>query len=145
MPLYRLVYRHNNSISVVIEPGASLIHARMRAALANSARSARLPGSCHGRLQMRRSQPSLYSGRSATTGTAENDVEFFWGPCGWGLGPRHRDKGREAMLRLIAVAFALTLASSAQALPPVVSLDQPNPTGHPRPRSMRRRYAHGEW
>ena len=28
------VYRHNNQISVVIEPGASLIHARMRAALA---------------------------------------------------------------------------------------------------------------
>jgi len=35
MPLYWLVYRHNNQISVVIEPGASLIHARMRAALAN--------------------------------------------------------------------------------------------------------------
>ena len=35
MLLYWLVYRHNNSISVVIEPGASLIHARMRAALAN--------------------------------------------------------------------------------------------------------------
>jgi hypothetical protein len=33
MPLYWLVYRHNNQISVVIEPGASLIHARMRAAL----------------------------------------------------------------------------------------------------------------
>ena len=30
------------------------------------------------------------------------------------------------MLRLIAVAFAVTLASSAQALPPVVSLNQPN-------------------
>src|SRR5262245_30244681 len=26
-------YRHNNSISVVIEPGASLVHARMRASL----------------------------------------------------------------------------------------------------------------
>ena len=35
MPLYWLCYRHNNSISVVIEPGASIIHARMRAALAN--------------------------------------------------------------------------------------------------------------
>ena len=35
MPLYWLVYRHNNQISVVIEPGASLIHARMRAALDN--------------------------------------------------------------------------------------------------------------
>jgi hypothetical protein len=35
MPLYWLFYRHNNQISVVIEPGASLIHARMRAALAN--------------------------------------------------------------------------------------------------------------
>jgi hypothetical protein len=34
-PLYWLCYRHNNQISVVIEPGASLIHARMRAALAN--------------------------------------------------------------------------------------------------------------
>jgi hypothetical protein len=33
MPLYWLDYRHNNSISVVIEPGASLIHARMRASL----------------------------------------------------------------------------------------------------------------
>ena len=35
MPLYWLVYRHNNQISVVIEPGASLVHARMRAAFAN--------------------------------------------------------------------------------------------------------------
>ena len=35
MPLYWLCYRHNNQISVVIEPGSSLIHARMRAALAN--------------------------------------------------------------------------------------------------------------
>src|SRR5262245_31772934 len=34
MPLYWLVYRHNKQISVVNEPGASLIHARMRAALA---------------------------------------------------------------------------------------------------------------
>src|SRR5262249_6836276 len=34
MPLYWLCYRHNNEISVVIEPGASLIHARLRAALA---------------------------------------------------------------------------------------------------------------
>jgi hypothetical protein len=33
MPLYWLVYRHNNSISIVIEPAHSLIHARMRAAL----------------------------------------------------------------------------------------------------------------
>jgi hypothetical protein len=33
MPLYWLVYRHNNQISVVIEPGASLVHARMKAAL----------------------------------------------------------------------------------------------------------------
>ena len=35
MPLNWLCYRHNNQISVVIEPGASLIHARMRASLAN--------------------------------------------------------------------------------------------------------------
>ena len=35
MPLYWRCYRHNNQISVVIEPGASLIHARMRAALAD--------------------------------------------------------------------------------------------------------------
>ena len=35
MPLNWLCYRHNNQISVVIEPGASIIHARMRAALAN--------------------------------------------------------------------------------------------------------------
>jgi hypothetical protein len=34
MPLYWLCYQHNNQISVVIEPGASPIHARMRAALA---------------------------------------------------------------------------------------------------------------
>jgi len=35
MPLYWLCYRHNDQISVVIEPGASLVHARMRVALAN--------------------------------------------------------------------------------------------------------------
>jgi hypothetical protein len=35
MPLYWLCYRHSNQIAVVIEPGPSLIHARMRAALAN--------------------------------------------------------------------------------------------------------------
>jgi hypothetical protein len=35
VPFYWLCYRHNNQISVVIEPGASLIHARMRASLAN--------------------------------------------------------------------------------------------------------------
>jgi hypothetical protein len=35
MPLYWLVYRHNNQISVVMEPGASIVHARMRAALAD--------------------------------------------------------------------------------------------------------------
>jgi hypothetical protein len=34
MPLYWLCYQHNNQISVVIEPGASPIHARMSAALA---------------------------------------------------------------------------------------------------------------
>jgi hypothetical protein len=34
MPLYWLCYHHNHQISVVIEPGASPIHARMRAALA---------------------------------------------------------------------------------------------------------------
>ena len=34
MPLYWLCYRHHNQISVVIEPGASIVHARMRAALA---------------------------------------------------------------------------------------------------------------
>jgi hypothetical protein len=34
MPLYWLVYRHNNQISVVIEQAPSLVHARMRAALA---------------------------------------------------------------------------------------------------------------
>jgi hypothetical protein len=31
--MYWLCYRHNNQIFVVIEPGASLVHARMRAAL----------------------------------------------------------------------------------------------------------------
>jgi hypothetical protein len=34
MPLYWLCYQHNNQISVVIEPAASLIHARMHAAIA---------------------------------------------------------------------------------------------------------------
>jgi hypothetical protein len=34
MPLYWLCYRHNNQVSVVIELGASVIHARMQAALA---------------------------------------------------------------------------------------------------------------
>ena len=33
MPLYWLCYRHNNQIAVVIEPAASLVHARMLAAL----------------------------------------------------------------------------------------------------------------
>jgi hypothetical protein len=33
MPLHWLVYRHNNQISIVIEPGASLIHARLRSAI----------------------------------------------------------------------------------------------------------------
>jgi hypothetical protein len=33
MPLYWLCYRHSNQISVVIEPGASIIHARLRASL----------------------------------------------------------------------------------------------------------------
>jgi hypothetical protein len=33
MPLYWLCYRHNNQVKVVIELGASIIHARMRAAL----------------------------------------------------------------------------------------------------------------
>jgi hypothetical protein len=35
MPLYWLCYRHNNQTSVVIEPGPSVTHARMRAALDN--------------------------------------------------------------------------------------------------------------
>jgi hypothetical protein len=34
MFLYWLCYHHNNQVSVVIELGASLIHARMRAGLA---------------------------------------------------------------------------------------------------------------
>jgi hypothetical protein len=34
MSFFWLCYQHNNQISVVIEPGASIIHARMRAALA---------------------------------------------------------------------------------------------------------------
>ena len=34
MPLYWLCYRHNNQVSVVIEPGTSLVHARMGAGLA---------------------------------------------------------------------------------------------------------------
>jgi hypothetical protein len=33
MPLYWLVYRHNNQISVVIEPAHSLIYARLRATI----------------------------------------------------------------------------------------------------------------
>ena len=34
MPLYWLCYQHNNQISVVIEPAASLIYAGMHAAIA---------------------------------------------------------------------------------------------------------------
>jgi hypothetical protein len=34
VPLYWLCYRHNNLISVIVELGASLVHARMRAGLA---------------------------------------------------------------------------------------------------------------
>src|SRR5262249_47829314 len=33
-PLYWLCYRHNDQIAVVIEPAASLVHARMKAAIA---------------------------------------------------------------------------------------------------------------
>jgi hypothetical protein len=33
MPLYWLVYHHNNQISVVIEPAHSLIYARLRASI----------------------------------------------------------------------------------------------------------------
>jgi hypothetical protein len=33
MPLYWLVHRHHNQISVVIEPGHSLIYARLRASI----------------------------------------------------------------------------------------------------------------
>src|SRR5262245_31179911 len=33
MPLYWLCYRYNSTICIVIEPGASLIHARLRASL----------------------------------------------------------------------------------------------------------------
>src|SRR5262249_6581911 len=33
--LYWLCYRHNSQISVVIEPGASLVHARLRASIAD--------------------------------------------------------------------------------------------------------------
>ena len=33
MPLYWLCYRHNSSISIVIEPAHSLIYARLRASL----------------------------------------------------------------------------------------------------------------
>jgi len=36
MPLYWLCYRHNNSISVVIQPAHSLIYARLRASLDES-------------------------------------------------------------------------------------------------------------
>ena len=36
MPLYWLCYRHNNSISVVIEPAHSLIYARLRTSLDGS-------------------------------------------------------------------------------------------------------------
>jgi len=32
MPLFWLCYRHNNQVSVVIQLGASITHARMRAA-----------------------------------------------------------------------------------------------------------------
>ena len=35
VPLYSLGYRHNNQISIVIEPAPSLIHGRMRTALAD--------------------------------------------------------------------------------------------------------------
>ena len=34
MPLHWVCYRYDNQISVVIEPGASIIHARLRASIA---------------------------------------------------------------------------------------------------------------
>jgi len=37
MPFYWLCYRHGDQIAVVIEPAASLVHARLRVALAGLA------------------------------------------------------------------------------------------------------------
>jgi hypothetical protein len=81
-----------------------------------------------------RSRPGMSSyqhRRKLLPAPPKNDVEFF-APIGshrasrLGGAPRHRgQKGREAMFRLIAVAFALTLASSAQAFPPA-PLHQPD-------------------
>ncbi len=33
MPLFWLVYRYSNEVFVIIEPGASIIHARLRSAI----------------------------------------------------------------------------------------------------------------
>src|SRR5215813_7287021 len=71
-PLYWLCYRHNNQISVVIEPGASLVHARMRAALAGLDqdefteaheldRKWRVPQAMIGRRCLRRKRRGCYS------------------------------------------------------------------------------------
>ena len=65
-------------------------------------------------------QFSALLGRYAAISTSENHVECFSRPrLLVRPGQNIETNGRETMLRLIAVAFALTLASSAQALPPV--------------------------
>jgi hypothetical protein len=58
MPLYWLVYRHNNQIAVVIEPGASLVHARMRAALAGLDKPLGPTSALDTRKNMKMPQPS---------------------------------------------------------------------------------------
>ena len=48
------------------------------------------------------------------------------------------------MMRLIAIAFALAVATSAQAAP-LAPLTSAGRHDHASPRSMRYRYAHGQW
>ena len=48
------------------------------------------------------------------------------------------------MIRLIAVAFALAVATSAQAMSPRAA-SSAGRHGHASPRSMRCGYAHGQW
>jgi hypothetical protein len=62
-----------------------------------------------------------------TTGTAKNDVQSFapTAPLSLAAGRAKTSRREEAMLRFIAVAFALALASSAQAVP-IAPIQQPH-------------------